>query len=153
MADVPVPIGAHDIYTEKDFFEQFTKLIATNIYINTWIFKIDDEFNGRGHASLAVDSIKTVIELRKRKVLITPAIQQKLQEVIEKTLPKKVKMAMPSLYRSWDQYFERFCQVGGVIEATPLCSPAHLSMPSVAFFIEPNGEQKMIGSFDRIEAT
>ena len=68
MADVPVPIGAHDIYNAKDFYEQLTKLVATNIYINTWIFKIDDEFNGRGHASLAVDSIKTVMELRKRKV-------------------------------------------------------------------------------------
>jgi len=56
-------------------------------------------------------------------VQITEAISKKLQEVIEKTLPKKVKMAMPSLYRSWDDYFERFCQVGGVIEAAPLCSP------------------------------
>ena len=127
--------------------------MAANIYINTWIFKIDDEFNGRGHAYLAVDSIKTVMELRKRKVQITPAIQEKLQEVIEKTLPKKVKMAMPSLYRDWDSYIERYCQVGGVIEATPLCSPAYLSMPSIAFFIEPNGEQKIVGTFDRIEST
>ena len=68
MADVPVPIGAHDIYNENDFFEQLTKLIANNLYINTWIFTIDDEFNGRGHASLDVHSIKTVAELRKRKV-------------------------------------------------------------------------------------
>lgn len=74
MADVPVPIGARDIYSRQDFFDQLAKLIASNLYINTWIFKIDDEFNGRGHASLAVDGIKTVIELRKRRVEMTEAI-------------------------------------------------------------------------------
>ena len=122
MADVPVPIGAHDIYEEKDFYEQLTKLIANNLYINIWIFKIDDEFNGRGHASLSVDSIKTVIELRKRKVQMTEAISKKLEEVIIKVLPKKVKIAQNSLYKSWESYIQKFCEIGGVIEATPLCS-------------------------------
>ncbi len=102
MADIPVPIGAHDIYEEKDFYEQLTKLIANNLYINTWIFKIDDEFNGRGHASLSVDSVKTVIELRKRKVQMTEAISKKLEEVIIKIVPKKTKIAQECLYRSWD---------------------------------------------------
>jgi len=59
-----------------------TKLIATNLYINTWIFKIDDEFNGRGHASLNMIDIKTISELRKRKVEMTDAITKKLKEVI-----------------------------------------------------------------------
>ena len=77
-------------------------MIADNLYINTWIFKIDDEFNGRGHASLNMIDIKTVSELRKRKVEMTEAITKKLKEVIVKTLPKKVKIAQPSLYRSWD---------------------------------------------------
>lgn len=84
---------------------------------------------------------------------MTPAIEQKLLEVIRKTLPKKVKMAQPSLFRSWEFYIKRFCKVGGVIEAAPLCSPAHISMPSIAFFIEPDGNVKLVGSFDRIEAT
>lgn len=62
-------------------------------------------------------------------------------------------MAQPSLFRSWEFYIKRFCKVGGVIEAAPLCSPAHISMPSIAFFIEPDGNVKLVGSFDRIEAT
>jgi len=77
-ADVPVPIGAYDIYNEDDFCQQLTKLIANNLYINTWIFKIDNEFNGRGHASLNVESIKTIMELRKKKVEMTESIVRKL---------------------------------------------------------------------------
>ena len=68
MADVPVPIGAYDIYSFKEFCQHLTKLIAHNLFINVWIFKIDDEFNGRGHASLNVENVKTIMELRKKKV-------------------------------------------------------------------------------------
>ena len=70
-----MPIGSHDIYNEKHFYEQLTNLISKKLYVNTWIFKIDDEFGGRGHASLAVDGIKTIVELRKHKVQMTEAIQ------------------------------------------------------------------------------
>lgn len=81
-----------------------TKLIAHNLYINTWIFKIDDEFNGRGHASLNVESVKTIMELRKKKVEMTESIVRKLEEVMKKVLPKKVKIAQHSLYRTYDSY-------------------------------------------------
>ena len=102
---------------------QLTKLIAHNLYINTWIFKIDDEFNGRGHASLNVESIKTIIELRKKKVEMTESIVRKLEEVMKKVLPKKMKIAMPSLFRTFEVYMAAFCKSGGVIEAAPLCQP------------------------------
>jgi hypothetical protein len=94
-ADVPVPIGAYDIYSFDDFCEKLTKLIAHDLYINTWIFKIDDEFGGRGHASLNVESVKTIMELRKKKVEMTESIIRKLEEVIRKVLPKKAKVAQP----------------------------------------------------------
>jgi len=41
-----------------------SKLIAHNLYVSTWIFKIDDEFNGRGHASFSIEHIKYFNELR-----------------------------------------------------------------------------------------
>jgi len=124
MADVPVPIGAYDIYSLDDFVAQLTKLISHNLYINAWIFKIDDEFNGRGHAVLEVESVKTIMELRKKKVEMTESISRKLAEVIKKILHKKVKIAQPNLYRSFDSYITQFCKVGGVIEAAPLCPSA-----------------------------
>jgi len=63
------------------------------LYINIWIFNIDEEFNGRGHASLNVETVKTIMELRKKKVEMTESIIRKLEEVIKKILPKKVKIA------------------------------------------------------------
>jgi len=96
-------------------------LIAHNLYINTWIFKIDDEFNGRGHASLNVESVKTIMELRKKKVEMTESIIRKLEEVIKKIVPKKAKIAQPTLFKNWESYINQFCKKGGVIEAAPLC--------------------------------
>ena len=39
---------------------------------------MDTEYNGRGHASLQVDQIKTIVELRKAKVEMTRPIMNKL---------------------------------------------------------------------------
>jgi len=65
---IPVPIGRSNIKTADQFYKELTKLVADNIYVNTWLFKIDNEYNGRGHAWLSVEKIKAVVELRKKKV-------------------------------------------------------------------------------------
>ena len=43
-------------------------LISKNLYVTTWIFKIDDEFNGRGHAYLNTDLIKPIQALKKKQL-------------------------------------------------------------------------------------
>ena len=90
---MPTPISAYDIYDITEFNTSLSRLIAHNLFVNTWIFKIDDELNGRGHASLNVETIKTIMELRKRKLEMTEAVIDKISEVIKKVLPKKVKIA------------------------------------------------------------
>ena len=40
-----------------------------------------------------VETIKTIMELRKKKVEMTDTIIKKLEEVIRKVLPKKVQIA------------------------------------------------------------
>ena len=42
--------------------------------MNVWVFKIDDEFGARGHASLNVTELKTIQELRRRRVKMTEEI-------------------------------------------------------------------------------
>jgi len=124
------------------------KLIAHNLYVSTWIFKIDDEFNGRGHANFSVDHIKFVQELRKKKVEMNDEVIEQLIEVLQRVLPKKVRIASKMLYRNWNDYFRDFCKVGGVIEASPSCLSVSIGSPSVSFFIEPDGNIQIIGSFD-----
>ena len=80
---------------------------------------MDDEFGGRGHASLNVESIRTVVELRKKKIQMTENMIGRLREVLNKVIPKKVKLAMPTLYTGWLDYLQKFCAFGGVIEAAP----------------------------------
>ena len=48
---------------------------------------------------------------------------ERLQNVLAKILPKKVKLAQPTLYTGgWEQYIAEFCKIGGVIEcAPPMC--------------------------------
>ena len=50
-------------------------------------------------------------------------IVTRLRDTLAKVLPKKVRLAQPTLYRDgWEQYIADFCRQGGVIEcAPPLC--------------------------------
>ena len=99
--DIPIPVSAYDIYNPLELENALSRLIANNLDVNIWLFKIDDEFGGRGHASINVDNIRTVVELRKKKVQLTESMIGRLREVLNKVLPKKVKIAMPSLYSGW----------------------------------------------------
>jgi len=126
-------------------------LIAKNLDVNVWIFKTDDEYDGRGHASLCVEAVRTIMELRKKKVEMSEAVEKRLLEVVKRILPKKGKIAQPSLHRNWDEYMTAFCRFGGVIEAAPPnLNVNQVKSPSVAFFIEPDSSIKLIGSFDKI---
>jgi IQ domain-containing protein H len=44
-----------DIKSAPQFYKELTRLISQNLYVNTWLFKIDTEYGGRGHAWLPVD--------------------------------------------------------------------------------------------------
>lgn len=97
------------------------KLIANNLYVNTWLFKIDDEFNGRGHACLSIDSIKPLSELRKKQLEINEELIDRIIAILSKSIQRKAKIIMPRLYSGWPEFLECFCKVGGVIEAAPTC--------------------------------
>ena len=97
------------------------KLVANNLYVNTWVFKIDDEFNGRGHAFLSIDNIKQLSDLRKKQLEVNEDLVDKIINILSKFLPKKVKLAQPRLYINWGEFLDAFCRGGGVIEAAPTC--------------------------------
>jgi len=85
------------------------KLIAHNLYVSKWLFKVDDEFAGRGHASFMTDNIKFIAELRKkRKIDINDTVIEKLIEVLQRLVPKRVKIACPGLYKDWNEYIQAF---------------------------------------------
>ena len=48
-------MSAYDIQDRREFELALAKLIVNNLDVNVWIFKMDDEFGARGHASLDVE--------------------------------------------------------------------------------------------------
>jgi hypothetical protein len=85
-AEVPTPISCYNIRTEEEFEVSFAKLISHNLMVDVWLFKIDDEFNGRGHAYLNLESVKAIQELKKSKVRIDNVLIERLVEVVKKVI-------------------------------------------------------------------
>ena len=79
LCDIPIPMSAYDIQDRTEFELALSRLIVSNLDVNVWLFKMDDEFGARGHASLDVEQLKTVVELRKRKVKMSEEIVSRLQ--------------------------------------------------------------------------
>lgn len=75
-----------------------------------------------------------------------------IKPILQRFLPSKVVIAMPTLYKSWAEYMAAFCRVGGIIEAAPTCLRQQMASPSIAFFIEPDGNTQIVGSMDRVNA-
>lgn len=83
-ATIPTPPGAFDIYEEREFMATLTRLIAKNLLYDTWIFKIDNEFNGRGHAWLEVGNMKMIKSLREQKDELSEEQQEALYQYLYK---------------------------------------------------------------------
>lgn len=118
---MPTPISQVDIYDEQEFYLSLSKLIAHNLYVPMWMFKIDDEVNGRGHAYLNMDHIKQLAALRKKPVAVGEQLVEQIMDVLQRFLPKKVVIPMKNLYHNWGEYMSAYCRVGGIIEAAPSC--------------------------------
>ena len=48
-------MSAYDIQDKNEFELALARLIINNLDVNVWLFKIDDEYGARGHASLHVE--------------------------------------------------------------------------------------------------
>ena len=134
--DIPCPPGAYEIYDEKELINSLTILIANNVNINTWVFKIDDEFNGRGISWFSVNSVGFFKELRRKGVgEVNEGVLAQIREVLVGVLPTRVKFATPSLYPNWKEYLMYFLRKGGIIEAMPNAQNSSIRSPSISFLI------------------
>ena len=71
---MPTAISSVDIYDDNEFYMSLARLIANNLYVNKWLFKIDDEFNGRGHAYINIDQVKALTNLKKKPMQVGDAL-------------------------------------------------------------------------------
>ena len=152
--------GAHDLYEEEEIHSALAKLIAAYIDVPRWIFKIDDEFGGRGHAYFDVKYLKQVTMLRKERAKFSkadknywgrPEVQEgarmRLMENIRTVLKQKVVLAAPEIYKDWKRYVKTFTRIGGVIGV--LGRSKSVGKP----IDQPNGAITLISTQDQIFST
>lgn len=58
--DIPHPPGSSEVESETQLLNTLTKLVAYNLDVQKWVFKINDEYGSRGIAYLDVTTIKPI---------------------------------------------------------------------------------------------
>mmetsp|Transcript_22620 Transcript_22620/g.44816 ORF Transcript_22620/g.44816 Transcript_22620/m.44816 type:complete len:1178 (+) Transcript_22620:87-3620(+) len=156
-AEVPSPPGAHDIFDEDDFYSFFAKLIVDHLDCARWLFKIDNEYGGRGIAYFDTAQVKIISIVRREKQNhsvrwklpeIISAAQNRIARGLREFLPTKATLAVPSAWdNKWENYAQAYFRWGGVIEACPAYT---IGSPSVNIFIEPDGTVTVPSSHDQL---
>uniref|UniRef100_A0A7S4HAW2 IQCH-like ATP-grasp domain-containing protein n=1 Tax=Guillardia theta TaxID=55529 RepID=A0A7S4HAW2_GUITH len=156
IAEVNSPPGAYDLYSTEETLHALARLIFERLDVQRWLFKIDDEFGGRGHAWLETSALQSHAALlrereRSLNLWMDPQKQQaalrKVVEELEQILPKRAQIAHKDIYPTWEAYEETFTRVGGTIEAA---AGGQVDSPCVNLFILPTGEVSIHSTHDHL---
>lgn len=119
-AQVNMPPAAYDIYSEDDCFQALTRLVIRYPLVRRWLFKLDDEFGGRGHASFDMASLSChqkveafnmahpnaseVIDSDEEVAEAAEDLRLSVKKELSNRVPKKVVIASPAVYRTWHEF-------------------------------------------------
>lgn len=151
-----MPPGAHDVYGEAHLVTTLAHLMCQHLDVPRWVFKLDNEFGGRGTAHIDVQTLPFYKELiREHDTAPERWESAKTQVRVQEDLVRNLSVGLAEhavintrwLYRSWREYMIAFKRVGGVIEASPL---EILSSPSANLMIEPDGTLSVTSTHEQI---
>lgn len=153
--------GAHDIYTRQQFDDALAKLVTQNLEIKRWLFKIDNQFDGKGTAFCDItpylDCYENALKESERygekwKELWA---HESIYNLILKELPFILeRYATPvdqSVFGNWQEFMLSFLGEGGIIEACP--SADSVTGITANVLIEPNGGIQILSVADQIHST
>lgn len=165
---LPRAPSSRDIASEEDLFNKLTILIARHPSVQMWVFKVDGEFRGRGIASISLDAIRVINEIRamqsKKAALDSNAIAR-IREVVVSLLPVKLAIATPNLFANYNEFLAYFLEHFGIIEAAaPTASSTNSTQaaigssilsnsPSIFFRIDPDGSSTVLAAYDRVSTS
>jgi hypothetical protein len=159
-AGVSTGPGIRDVYEYDELILGLAKLITLNLETNVWLFQVDDEFGGRGDATLNVSHMSTVLDMRndvQQKCQLTPQYwtrpdvlakaQHRIATVLRNELPRQLKVPTATAFATFACYMRAFLRVGGVIEAVPntICG-----RPSANLFIAPDGHLTVTSTHEQL---
>ena len=155
LNDIPFPVSAWDISTEEEFYSSLAHLIATYPNFNVWIFKINNEYNGRGIAYLDISKNLYILNLKKEKYnndnFSIELFQEKLYLNLKNILNNNVIFVYNNLYKNFNEYLNFFLKNQGIIESCPTSSlEGIINSPSCPILIQPNGNIQFLPFYDKI---
>ncbi|KAM5171067.1 IQ domain-containing protein H [Mantella aurantiaca] len=161
-ANIPIPPGQHDIYTEQQFLSALGQLITDNLQVTRWLFKVDNEFgsNGTAFCDIGVHLPCYSWALGKNKKYSPDTWKQKwAQECVLRRITEELPQVLEHYaqpvnrrhYPTWGRFLQDLVSHGGVIEAYP---PAEsITCLTVDLLINPGGEMQMVSCGDQIHGS
>jgi hypothetical protein len=155
MNDVPFPLSAWDIKTSEEFYSSLAHLIATYPAIKIWIFKANNNINGKSIAYLDTSKDEFIMELKREKKIdktfTVELFQEKLYYQLKNIIIKNVVYCYSNFYHDWNEYLQNFLTHKGIIESCPTKGlDGIMGSPCIPFLIEPNGKINILPSFEKI---
>ncbi|XP_077323789.1 IQ domain-containing protein H-like [Lithobates pipiens] len=161
-ADIPIPPGQHDIYTEEQFLGALGQLITANLLVTRWLFKVDNESGSNGTAFCDIgvhlpcyswarrESAKYDPDTWKQKWAQEIALKR-ITEELPQVLERYAQPVNRGRYPTWGRFLKTLISNGGVIEAYP---PAKsITCLTVDLLINPGGEIQMVSCGDQIHGS
>ncbi|CAH2274496.1 IQ domain-containing H isoform X1 [Pelobates cultripes] len=158
-AGIPTPPGVYDIYNEQQFLDSLGQLIADNLHVTRWLFKVDNEFGGNGTAfcdiAIHLPSYSWALSEQHRYGRDTwkqTWAQEKALRRITQELPEVLqlhtKFVNKRRFPTWWRFLQALISCGGIIEAFP---PADsITCLTVDLLIKPDGGTEMVSCGDQI---
>eukprot|EP00899_Mesostigma_viride_P008752 jgi/Mesvir1/17879/Mv12955-RA.1 len=159
-AEVNMAPSMEDIRSEDDLVARLANMIVDMPKVPRWIFKVDDEFFGRGHAYFDIASTHNIAvvtsTVNKAPANFRRGSKERKDAVdavtiaLRVSLPKKTVMVHPSLYPSWRYFRDTMMRRGCIVEA---CPTMVTGSPSVNLLVEPNGGMRVLNTHEQIFCT
>jgi len=158
---VSVPPGEYDIYSFHQLRESLARLVTENLQVKRWLFKIDNEFAGRGTAFCDVTPYlschaKALKEAERygdkwvNRWAHEPTFQAIFRE-IGHIIEMYATLSDNCIYSDWKEFLEKFLQYGGLIEASPPTDS--VTSLTANLFIEPGGTPHLLSVVDQIHSS
>ncbi|KAM8892409.1 IQ motif-containing protein H isoform 2-T2 [Spinachia spinachia] len=160
-AEVDVSPGRGDIYTLNQLHETLAGLMAQNIDVHRWLFKMDSEYGGCGTAYCDTRHLSCYDwalqechrygpELWKTE-WIQESVQLRYLNKIPEWLARHARPVKTSCYPDWACFLKTFLTQGGVVEAYP---PSEcVTCLTVDLLLEPGGEVTMLSCGDQLQGS
>lgn len=159
-SNVDMPFGEFDIYNKEQLYETLAEAITANLMVQRWLFKLDEESDGRGIAYCDISTnlkcynwaLKEMTKFGDKwgKRWAYEPTYVKILEEIPGLLSNHAKVVNTGAYKTWDIFLKAFLSQGGILEAHPPSD--NVTSVTVSILIEPDLNIKIISSGDHVHA-